>query len=137
VGLEPAVEPVSWESVLNLWNVYSSAFQTVLRIKIWDTHWCWGIHLNLVMPGKDSTALSIELALDENLIPFPMSQCSEPFHSGRIASSVCGGPSMKFPISFYGFSLSLLHSEPPWVAPAHRQWSLSFKMCTRFNRLLL
>jgi hypothetical protein len=32
-----------------------------------DAHWCWGIHLSLAMPGKDSTALNIELALDESL----------------------------------------------------------------------
>jgi hypothetical protein len=50
---------------------------------MWDAHWCWGIHLNLEMPGKDSTALNIELAPDESLTPFPMSLCgSEPFHSG-------------------------------------------------------
>jgi hypothetical protein len=42
VGLEPAVESLSWESVVNLLNIYSSALQTVLRIKICDTRWCLG-----------------------------------------------------------------------------------------------
>jgi hypothetical protein len=40
VGLEPTVLSVSCDSVINLLNVYSSALQTVLRIKIWDAHWC-------------------------------------------------------------------------------------------------
>jgi hypothetical protein len=82
-GQESAVEAVWWVSVLNLLNVYSSALQTILRIKIWDTNWCWGILLSLAMPGKDSTDLDIELALDESLTPFPMNLCSsEPFCSG-------------------------------------------------------
>jgi hypothetical protein len=59
VGLESAVELVWWDSVLNLSDIYSSAFQSVLRIKIWASHWCWGIHLSLAMPGKDSAALDI------------------------------------------------------------------------------
>jgi hypothetical protein len=80
VGLDPTVLPISWDSVLNLSTVCSSALQTVLRIKMWDAHWCWGVHLNLAMPGKDSTALNIELTPDESLTPFPMSLCSsEPF----------------------------------------------------------
>jgi hypothetical protein len=33
VGLESAVEPLWWDSVLNLSNVYSSAFQTAIKIK--------------------------------------------------------------------------------------------------------
>jgi hypothetical protein len=82
-GLESAVEPVWWESVLNLWNACSSALKTVLRIKMCDIHWFWQIYLNLAMPGKDSTTLNIELAVDESLTPFPMSLCgSQPFHSG-------------------------------------------------------
>jgi hypothetical protein len=37
------------------------------------------------MPGKDSTALDIELAVDESLTPFPMSLCSsELLHSGSV-----------------------------------------------------
>jgi hypothetical protein len=42
----------------------------------------FGIHLNLTMPGKDSTGLNIELALDESLTPFQISHFhSEPFQS--------------------------------------------------------
>jgi hypothetical protein len=82
-GWESPVEPVWWVSVLNLLNVYSSALQSVIRIKRWDAQWCWGIHLSFVMPGTDSTALNIELGLDNSLTPFPMNLCSsDPFHSG-------------------------------------------------------
>jgi hypothetical protein len=115
-GLKSAVEPLWWYSVLHLSIVYSCAFQTVLRIKIWAIHWCWGIHWSIAMPGKDSTALDIELALDESLTPFQMSLCSsEPFTVEGGGHSVCGGPSMKFPglvgsssflkVSHYGLKL--------------------------------
>jgi hypothetical protein len=64
------------------------------------------------MPGKDSTALGIELALDESLTTFPMSLCSsEPFHTGRWEQSGCRGPSMKFP-GFVGSSPFLKVSHP-------------------------
>jgi hypothetical protein len=101
-----------------------------------DIHWFWQIYLNLAMPGKDSTTLNIELAVDESLTPFPMSLCgSQPFHSGWM-EIVCR---VKFPGFFVclfvclRFSLYLPRSEPPWAAFSHRQWSLSLKMCTTFS----
>jgi hypothetical protein len=51
--------------------------------KRWDADWHWGIHLSLAMPRKDSTALNIELALDESLTCLPRSLCnSDSFHQG-------------------------------------------------------
>jgi hypothetical protein len=88
-----------------------SAFQTVLRIKTWDAHWCWGIHLHLAVARKDSTALNIELALDESLTPFKTRTChSEPFHCLSRENCVCGDSQVKFP-PFVGSSHSLPRSE--------------------------
>jgi hypothetical protein len=67
-----------------------------------------GIHLSFAMPGKDSTALDNELALDENLTPFPLSLCqSEPFHHGNGKNSVCGGHRVTF-LGFLGSSFPSL-----------------------------
>jgi hypothetical protein len=69
---------------------------------------CLGIHLNLAMPGKDSTDLNIELALDECLTPFPVSLCSsEPFHSGSGENCVCGFSQVKFTSTVRIFLCSL------------------------------
>jgi hypothetical protein len=133
VGLEPTMLSVSWDSVLNILNVYSSTFQTVLRIKTWDAHCCWAIHLSLAMSGKNSTALNIELALDESLTPFKTRIChSEPFHHLSVENCVCGDSQVKFP-PFVGSSHSLPQSEPWWAVSEQRQWSLSLKMTTTFS----
>jgi hypothetical protein len=58
------------------------------------------------MPEKDSTALNIELALDESLTPFLLSLCcNESFHHGS-GEIVFGGPRVTFP----GFLSSSLPS---------------------------
>jgi hypothetical protein len=60
------------------------------------------------MPGKDSTALHIELALDDCLTPFQMSHChSEPFHHVSGVNCVFGGSRVKFS-PFVGSSHSLI-----------------------------
>jgi hypothetical protein len=95
--------------VVNLVNVYSSALQALLTIKIWDTHWCWGIHLSLAMPGRESTAVNIELALDESWTSLPMSLChSEPFRQGSGENCVWRFPSE---ISWFCRFLSLPSSK--------------------------